>query len=88
MLYKDIEIEIPDGLHPKTSVELTQLANSFESQLLLEFGNKMVNAKSIMGMLTLSVPAGETITLMANGKDEEEAVKKITEFFNDLTCNN
>ena len=48
----------------------------------------MVNAKSIMGMLTLSVPAGETITLMANGKDEEEAVKKITGFFNDLTCNN
>ena len=88
MLYKDIEIEIPDGLHTKTSVELTQLANSFESQLLLEFGNKMVNAKSIMGMLTLSVPAGETITLMANGKDEEEAVKKITGFFNDLTCNN
>ena len=37
MLYKDIEIEIPDGLHPKTSVALTQLANSFESQLLQEF---------------------------------------------------
>ena len=48
----------------------------------------MVNAKIILGMLTLSVPKGETITLMANGKDEEEAVKKITGFFDDLIGNN
>ena len=80
MLSNEIRVDFPDGLQPKTAVQLTQLANRFESQILIEYENKRINAKSVMGMLTLAVPEGETITLLVNGKDENAAMSAVENF--------
>ena len=60
--------------------ELVQLANRFTSSIYLETENRVINAKSIMGTMTLNLMSGAQITVPADGEDEEIAVEKITEF--------
>ena len=74
MLYIELTIQIPFGLNSKGAAMFTHVANRFESQILLECENKKINAKSIMGVLALRIPEGGSITVIANGKDEQEAV--------------
>lgn len=52
---------------------LVQVASQYESEIYVESGRKKVNAKSIMGMMTLGLDNGEEVTVTANGKDEGEA---------------
>lgn len=60
--------------------QLVQVASQFNSEIYVEIGRKKVNAKSIMGMMTLGSDAGEEITLSANGEDEEDAMKSIENY--------
>ena len=73
MIYKEIIIKNHDGLKAKAAANFVQVANQFESQILIEFTNKKINAKSIMGLLSLGVKQGEAIYVFANGKDEKDA---------------
>lgn len=59
---------------------LVQTASKFASNIKIEVNNKSVNAKSIMGIIALGVLDGEDITIIAEGKDEEDAIKEISEF--------
>ena len=59
---------------------LVQVASQFESQIFVESGEKKVNAKSIMGMMTLGLDTGEKITVVAEGNDEEEAMTSIEKY--------
>ncbi len=59
---------------------LVQLASQFQSKVHLESGEKSVNAKSIMGMMTLGIDNGDDVTVTAEGPDEEEAVEKLSSF--------
>ena len=59
---------------------LVQVANQYNSSIYVESGNKKVNAKSIMGMMTLGLDAGEEITLSANGDDENAAMESIEQY--------
>ena len=60
---------------------LVQVASQFESEIHVECdGRKTVNAKSIMGMMTLGLSAGETVVVKADGKDEEAAVGMIESY--------
>ena len=52
MIYKEIIIKNHDGLKAKVAANFVQVANQFESQILIEFTNKKINAKSIMGLLS------------------------------------
>lgn len=79
MIYKEIEISNFDGLKAKAAASFVQVANQFDSQILIEFSNKKINAKSIMGLLSLGVKHGESIYIFANGKDEKEAVAALVE---------
>ncbi len=74
MQQRDVEIVNKLGLHARPSAKLTQLASSFKSNVFMARGNKKINAKSIMGVLSLGVKQGEKIYIFANGDDEEEAV--------------
>ncbi|MBQ4289214.1 MAG: HPr family phosphocarrier protein [Clostridia bacterium] len=74
MLYKELTINIPGGLKSKGAAMMTHVAGHFESQILIESEYKKINAKSIMGVLSLQVPEGDTINIVANGKDEKEAI--------------
>jgi len=79
MIYKELVINNYDGLKAKAAASFVQVANQFDSQILIEFSNKKINAKSIMGLLSLGVKYGESIYVFANGKDEKEAVAALVE---------
>ena len=63
--------------HDNPIAELVQVACQFDSDIMLESDNRRINAKSIMGLMTLGLRAGESVTVHADGSDEEDAVAKI-----------
>lgn len=77
MITKDMTIEISTGLEARLVAVFVQVASQFDSSIYVQHDNKRVNAKSIMGMMTLGLPVGENITVSAEGTDEEEAIKEI-----------
>ena len=70
------------GLHARPARLLVQTAARFRSKIQLRHGDKSANAKSILGVLTLGVGVGDTITLHAEGEDAEEALKVLTDLVN------
>ena len=80
MIKQEITIQIPNGLEARPVALLVQGASQYGSEIYVESDNKKVNAKSIMGMMTLGLYAGETVTVSANGEDEEEAMANIEKF--------
>lgn len=80
MITKKMEIKIPSGLDPSTIALFIQTASQYESSVYVEVENKRVNAKSIMGMMTLGLPAGAEITVIADGADEEKAIEHIDKY--------
>lgn len=77
---KPITINLSTGLEARPVAQLVQVASQFNSEIYVEIGKKRVNAKSIMGMMTLGLDAGEEITLSANGEDEEAAMAGIEQY--------
>lgn len=77
---KSIEIKLPTGLEATPVAMLVQIASQFDSSIYLEAEGKKVNAKSIMGMMSLALDNGEKVTLICNGEDEAEAGKRIEEY--------
>lgn len=84
MLKKEITIQLPSDLEVRPVALLVQMASQYQSEIHLVSEGKTVNAKSIMGMMTLGLTAGEKITLTANGADEAEAVQNIEEYLQTL----
>ena len=80
MIRKPVTIRISNGLEVRPIAMLVQVASQFDSEVHIENGNKKVNAKSIMGMMTLGLDAGEEIVVCANGPDEELAMEKVEEY--------
>ena len=74
MIKKSIEIKLPHGLDARPVAELVQLASKYDSTVHIEAQSKKVNAKSIMGMMTLNLNSGEKIDVIAEGSDETAAV--------------
>ena len=80
MIRKPITIGISNGLEARPIAMLVQVASQYSSNIYLESEAKKVNAKSIMGMMTLGLDAGEEITLSANGDDENAAMESIEQY--------
>ena len=80
MIKKPITINLSTGLEARPVAQLVQVASQFNSEIYVEIGKKRVNAKSIMGMMTLGLDAGEEITLSANGDDENAAMESIEQY--------
>ena len=80
MVKKSIKIELSSGLEARPVAMLVQVASQYDSRIYLESDSKRVNAKSIMGMMTLRLAAGESITVEADGADEEQAVSEIEKY--------
>ncbi len=74
MTKKDVVIKLENGLEARPVALLVQAASQYTSSIYIESENKRVNAKSIMGMMTLVLNEGEVITISADGNDEEEAI--------------
>ena len=82
MITKRMEIKIPTGLDPSTIALFIQTASQYDSRVYVEVEDKKVNAKSIMGMMTLGLAAGEEITVSAARADEQQAIEHIERYLN------
>ena len=80
MIKKPITIQIADGLEARPVAVLVQVASQYESKIYVENGDRKVNAKSIMGMMTLGLAAGESVVVSAEGSDEQAAIENIEKF--------
>ena len=80
MVKKAITIGLASGLEARPVAMLVQIASQYDSLIDVESEKARVNAKSIMGMMTLGLDAGEEITLSANGEDEEAAMSSIEQY--------
>ena len=77
MFTKEIVVRCESGLHNKQATYFVQKANEFESSIYLESENPKMNAKSLLGIMSLDIATGATITLMATGSDAEAAVNAL-----------
>lgn len=80
MSKKDAIIRLENGLEARPVALLVQVASQYDSSVYIEYGDKRVNAKSIMGMMTLVLVAGDKVTVTAEGPDEETAVDAIVTY--------
>ena len=83
MVRKTITVQLTAGLEARPIAMLVQVASQYESKIYVETGTKRVNAKSIMGMMTLGTSVGEEITVTADGADEETAIAEIERYLSD-----
>lgn len=79
MINKEVTVKNDKGLHARPATFFIQKANSFRSSIWVEIEDRKANAKSLLGVLSLGVSKGDTITLIADGADEEAAVAGLTE---------
>ena len=80
MIRKTVTIELSSGLEARPIAMLVQVASQYESRIYVESESKRVNAKSIMGMMTLGLTAGEELVIMADGDDEQQAISDIEKY--------
>ena len=74
MYNKEVVVRCESGLHNKQATYFVQKANEFESSIWLESDNRKMNAKSLLGIMSLGIITGSTVVLSAVGPDEEAAV--------------
>ncbi|MFJ5672255.1 HPr family phosphocarrier protein [Bacillus safensis] len=82
MVEKTVTIQLKTGLQARPAALFVQEANRFGADIFLEKDGKKVNAKSIMGLMSLAISSGVTVTLMADGADEQKAIEALTNFIN------
>ncbi len=80
MTKRTVEVKLQSGLEARPVAVLVQVASRYESKVYLETNGRKVNAKSIMGMMSLGLDSGETVLVTADGQDEAEAVSSIEKF--------
>ncbi len=80
MITKQILIKIPNGLEARPVALLVQVASQYECSIHVVSEEKRVNAKSIMGMMSLGIATGETVIVEADGPDEKEAIENIEKY--------
>jgi catabolite repression HPr-like protein len=80
MVVKDILVNLEHGLEARPIALLVQEASKYDSKIYIQSKDRRVNAKSIMGMMTLGLDNGEELVVQADGQDEEAAIAGI-EFF-------
>ena len=67
---------------PYIAAALVQMTDKFKSRVLVEFGNKKANGKSLMGVLTIGFKGGDEVTFITDGEDEAQAMEAVIGFFN------
>ena len=77
MYSKEVVVRCESGLHNKQATYFVQKANEFNSSIWLESDNRRMNAKSLLGIMSLGIVTGVTVVLTASGADAEEAVNAL-----------
>lgn len=77
MYSKEIVVRCESGLHNRQATYFVQKANEFESSIHLEIDNRKMNAKSLLGIMSLGIVTGATVMLSASGSDAQAAVEAL-----------
>jgi phosphotransferase system HPr (HPr) family protein len=80
MIEKKMEVKLASGLEARPVALFVQAASQFQSNIYVTVQNKKVNAKSIMGMMSLGILEGESLTISASGNDETEAIEALEKY--------
>lgn len=80
---KQVDVTIPNraGLHARPATKIVQIASVYPCETQLCYKGEIANAKSIMGIIALGITYNETVTLITNGPQEEEAMEKLVQLF-------
>ncbi|MGC5326928.1 HPr family phosphocarrier protein [Brevibacillus sp. SYSU BS000544] len=78
MVRQQVRVNLKTGLQARPAAFFVQEANRFASEIFVEKDTKKVNAKSIMGIMSLAISSGTEITISAEGPDESQAVSNLT----------
>ena len=78
MVEKQVNVQLKSGLQARQAALFVQEANRFNSDVYLEKEEKKVNAKSIMGIMSLAISKGTSVTISADGSDQESAVEALS----------
>lgn len=84
MFVKEVTVENQVGLHARPATFFIQKANEYKSSIWVEKEERRVNAKSLLGVLSLGIMKDTTVTLIADGSDEKEAVDALAELIENL----
>lgn len=85
MTKRNICVKLENGLEARPIALLVQEASKYDSTIYIECGEKKVNAKSIMGMMSLGLDAGDELSVSADGTDEQKAIDNIEKFLSGQT---
>jgi phosphocarrier protein len=81
MTQEQVEISNRLGLHARAAAKVVHTANNFKAEIFIGAGDEEVNAKSILGLLTLAATKGTPVVVRADGEDERDAIKAIVALF-------
>lgn len=84
MVERSVEVKLETGLQARPAAQFVQEANRYDADLFLEKDGTRVNAKSIMGLMSLAITTGETIILIADGPDEDVALDHLVSFVSNV----
>lgn len=84
MITKDYLITAPQGLHARPATTLIRITKTFKSAVSLKKGDKTVLLNSMLNILSMTIKNGETITVITEGEDEEQAAAAVDIFFIEL----
>lgn len=82
MVEKQFKVIADTGIHARPATLLVQAASKFDADIQLEYKDKKVNLKSIMGVMSLGIGQGADIKIIADGSDEQEAINGLQETLN------
>lgn len=82
MFVKDVVVQNQVGLHARPATFFIQKANEFKSSIWVEKEERRVNAKSLLGVLSLGIVGGATIKIISDGADEQDAVESLVKLVN------
>lgn len=82
MISRDVTINNNGGLHARAATYFIQKANSYNSSIWIQKDDRKMNAKSLLGVLSIGIAKGMTVTLIADGPDEKAALDGLEELIN------
>lgn len=77
MITKEVVVRCESGLHNKQATYFVQKANEFDCSIWVESGTRKMNAKSLLGIMSLGIVTGASLVLSAEGNDAEDAIKAL-----------
>ena len=86
MYSKEVVVRCESGLHNKQATYFVQKANEFDSSIWMELGSRKMNAKSLLGIMSMGIVTGAVVTLSASGSDAEAAVNSLEELLQRDVC--